>query len=266
MRDAWRRHWPEYLMEALGLGLFMVSAAAFATLLFHPGSPVSRIVPDAHVRRALMGVAMGLTAVGLVYSPWGRRSGAHLNPAVTFTFLRLGKIAGSDAIFYALFQAIGGLSGITLASLVLGRPIADPSVNYVVTVPGPAGPATAFVAEILISLGLMTVVLLASNTPRFARFTGWLAGAVVAAWITVEAPLSGMSMNPARTLASAAPAGVWTAFWIYVTAPPLGMLLAAEVHARLVRRPVRCAKLHHDDRRRCIFRCGYAAAAAAEGE
>jgi aquaporin Z len=248
-------------MEALGLGLFMVSAAAFAALLFHPSSPVSALVPGDHGRRVLMGLAMGLTAVGLIYSPWGRRSGAHLNPAVTLTFLRLGKIAGPDAAFYALFQAAGGVLGMLVAVQVLGPLVAHPSVNYVVTVPGPAGVGIAFVAEVAISLGLMTVVLLVSNTPRLASFTGWFAGAVVTTWIAVEAPVSGTSMNPARTLASAAPAGVWTAFWIYVAAPTLGMLLAAEAHVRLARRGVRCAKLHHDERRRCIFRCGYAATA-----
>jgi aquaporin Z len=74
-----------------------------------------------------------------------------------------------------------------------------------------------------------------------------------------------MSLNPARTLASASAAAIWTAFWIYVTAPLLGMLLAAELHVRHRRVPVRCAKLHHDPRRRCIFRCGYAAPVRATG-
>ena len=78
------------------------------------------------------------------------------------------------------------------------------------------------------------------------------------AYITFEAPISGMSMNPARSFASALLADRWTAFWIYVAAPLIGMLLAAELRLRLSPRPVRCAKLHHDNPRRCIFRCGYA--------
>lgn len=67
-----------------------------------------------------------------------------------------------------------------------------------------------------------------------------------------------MSMNPALSFASALPASLWTSFWVYLTAPPLGMLLAAELYLRLALRPVRCAKLHHAGRRRCIFRCGWA--------
>jgi aquaporin Z len=71
-----------------------------------------------------------------------------------------------------------------------------------------------------------------------------------------------MSMNPARTLASALPGNLWQALWIYFVGPTAGMLLAVEVY-RLIRRTpdVICAKLNHHTRRRCIFRCGYAKAA-----
>lgn len=257
MRDALRSHWPEYLMEAAGLGVFMVSASAFAVLVFHSSSPVGRLLDVPLARRLLMGVAMGLTAIGLVYSPWGQRSGAHFNPAVTLAFFRLGKVRGWDAAFYVLAQCAGGVSGMLVAAAVLRGFIADPGVNYVTTVPGDLGAGVAFAAEALISLGLMATVLAASNSPALGRFTGMLAGGLVALYITVEAPLSGMSMNPARSLAAAVPAELWTSFWVYLTAPPLGMLLAAELH-RWRQRPVMCAKLHHASARRCIFHCGYA--------
>ena len=105
---------------------------------------------------------------------------------------------------------------------------------------------------------VMTVVLAVSNHPRHARLTGLCAGLLVATFITLEAPLSGMSMNPARTVGSAAWAHDWTALWIYFTAPPLGMLAAAEASLRLPgAREVWCAKLHHDNDKRCIFRCQY---------
>ena len=81
-----RHHWPEYLMEAAGLGLFMISAGAVTTLFEYPGSPINHWIGSAFVRRSLIGLAMGVTAIGLIYSPWGQQSGAHLNPAVTLTF------------------------------------------------------------------------------------------------------------------------------------------------------------------------------------
>ena len=259
MRNAVTQHWPEYLMEAAGLGLFMVSACLFATLLEHPGSPVRQALPAPLLRRLLMGLAMGLTAVGIIYSPWGKQSGAHINPSVTLSFLRLGKVKPWDAFFYVVAQFAGGVSGILLAAAILWPWIADPSVNYVATVPGAGGTGLAFLAELLISFGLMSTVLIASNGDRLARFTGLFAGILVATYITVEAPLSGMSMNPARTFGSALPGQVWTALWIYFTAPPLGMLLAAEAYRRVKgAHAILCAKLHHQNDKRCIFRCGYA--------
>jgi aquaporin Z len=254
-----RRHWPEYAGEAAGLGLFMLSACVFGVLLAHPGSRLVQSLPDPLVRRALMGVAMGLTAVALIYSPWGRRSGAHLNPATTLAFWRLGKIATPDALAYAAAQAVGGLAGVLLAAAAVGSALAHPDVRYAATVPGAAGTMGAFAAEAAITFVLMTVVLHVSNSAALARFTGLAAGALVAIYITVEAPVSGMSMNPARSLASALPAGAWEAFWVYVIAPPLGTLVAAEVYARARgERAVYCAKLHHDRGGRCIFRCRYA--------
>jgi aquaporin Z len=257
--DALRRHWPEYLMEAAGLGLFMVAAGLFATLLWYPASPLAQALPDGMMRRALMGLIMGLTAVAIIYSPWGQQSGAHINPAVTLTFWRLGKVATWDAVFYALAQFAGGALGVLAVLALLGAIFADPPVSYVATRPGAAGVAIALLAEAVISFGLMTMILFTTNTPRLMRLTGVFAGCLVALYITFEAPLSGTSMNPARTLASALPGSLWQGLWIYFVGPTAGMLLAVEFY-RLIRRTpeVICAKLNHHTHRRCIFRCGYA--------
>lgn len=255
---ALEEHWPEYLIEALGLSFFMISACSFATLIFHPSSPVNSTVTSPLLQRALMGVMMGLTAIAIIYSPWGKRSGAHINPSTTLTFLRLGKVAPPDAILYTVAQFAGGIAGILISSLLLGNLVSDPSVNYVTTAPGPQGPIVAFVAEVLISFLLMTAILFASNHECSARWTGVIAGGLVAIYISIESPLSGMSLNPARTLGSAIGAWSWTALWLYFTAPPLGMLMAAEVYTRIRgRERVMCAKLHHRNNQRCIFRCGY---------
>lgn len=266
MRKALLEHWPEYLMEAAELGLFMISACVFVVILEHPASPLPAAIGDPLLRRFLIGVAMGLTAVAIVYSPLGKRSGAHFNPAVTLSFFRLGKIEPWDAVFYILAQFVGGVVGVVAASAVLGRAlVADPAVNYVATVPGEHGTALAFVAETVISFGLMLTVLLVSNTRRLNRYTALFAGTLVATYITLEAPVSGMSMNPARSFASALPGDVWTALWIYFTAPPLGMLLAAETYVRLKgQASVLCCKLHHENHERCIFRCRYGEHAVAQ--
>ncbi|MBW4632623.1 MAG: aquaporin [Iphinoe sp. HA4291-MV1] len=253
-----RKHYPEYLMEAAGLGIFMISAAVVSALLEHPTSPIRQAISDPLLRRFIIGVAMGLSAIAIIYSPWGKQSGAHINPVVTFTFFRLSKIKPADALFYILAQFGGGLLGLLLAVRVLRGAVTDPAVNYVVTIPGASGAGVAFLAELMISFGVMLMILFVSNTPKLARFTGIFAGVLIATYITVEAPLSGMSMNPARTLASAITAHNWTAIWVYFTAPLLGMLTAAEVYVRTQgRNAVKCAKLHHNNNKRCIFRCGY---------
>lgn len=249
-------HWAESGMEAALLGLFMVSACSFTVLFELPSSPFHQAIPDAMVRRAVIGVAMGLTAIALIYSPWGQRSGANMNPAVTLTFYRLGKIRRPDAALYILGQFLGGVGGVMVAGLVLRNSLSRPEVLFAATHPGSAGPWVALAAEFLISFVMMSMVLRVSNRPALMRYTGLFAGLLVAIYITFEAPYSGMSMNPARSFASALPASVWTDFWIYLIAPPLGMLAAAEVYLLAgTSAEVKCCKLYHNPNQRCTF-CG----------
>jgi len=254
---ALRAHWPEYLIEGWALGSFMISAGIVATAFGSQTSPISIAVADPLLRNAICGIAMGLTAVALIHSPWGKRSGAHMNPAVTLTFLRLGKTKGWDAFFYIVAQTIGGTAGVLLVAALFGRAFTDAPVSYAATMPGAGGPTLAFAAEMTISAVLMFVILALSGTQRFARWTGFAAGALVALYISFESPLSGMSMNPARTFASAAPAMQWDHFWIYVFAPLTGMLGAAQLFLAISGwRKLRCAKLLHPAGQRCIH-CGY---------
>jgi len=243
-------------MEAGLLGIFMLSACLFSVLLFYPESPVAALIPDPSLRRVLMGVAMGSTAVALNYSPWGKQSGAHYNPAVTLAFTRLGKIAPGDALGYVGAQFLGAVLGVCAAVILVRSMLAHGDVHYAVTRPGAYGVLAAFAAETMISFILMSVVLTSLKRASLARHTGLFAGLLVATFISVEAPISGMSMNPARTLGSGFWAGDWTALWVYFTAPPLGMLAAAELYLRRQRTPVFCAKLHHQNHKRCIF-CEY---------
>ncbi len=256
MFEAIKKNWQEYLMEAWGLGMFMISACFFGVVLFHPNSPL--IALGAMLRNVLMGAAMGTTAIGIICSPWGRRSGAHINPSITLTFWRLGKVKGWDAAFYVLAQFAGGTLGVLLSWLVLGELLADSAVNFVVTVPGKSGFGAAFAAEVIISFLMMMMVLVFSNAPRWSRLTPFFAGILVAIYITFENPFSGMSMNPARSFGSAVVANVWTGWWIYFIAPPLAMLLAAEVYVRVKGlREVYCAKFYHHGTTRCIFNCRF---------
>jgi aquaporin Z len=255
-KQSLRVHWPEYLIEGWALGMFMVSAGVFATALDYPGSPLHNSIADENARRALVGIAMGLTAIGLIYSPWGKRSGAHMNPAVTLAFLRLKHVARWDAAFYILAQFIGGTLGVLLVRSVLGDAFAQPPVAHAATMPT-HGVAIAFGAEFAISFLMMTMVLRVSNSERYMRYTGLWAGVLVALFIGFEAPYSGMSMNPARSFASAFPAGMWGGLWIYFVAPILAMQAAVALHLKLRgAASVKCSKLLHTADQRCIH-CGY---------
>src|SRR5438876_11762968 len=128
-----KEHWPEYFCEAAELGLFLISAGLFTILLHHPRSPVVNFIPSEFTRRMLTGIAMGGTAIALVFSPLGKRSGAHFNPAVTLTFWRLGKVKNWDAFFYVIAQFIGGIAGVFVVTLVARTMLSHPAVKYVAT-------------------------------------------------------------------------------------------------------------------------------------
>ena len=249
-----RFHWPEYLMEAAEVALFLFLICIFAGLLLYPASPLRHFVGNAAGLRALMGLAVGLTVVGIVMSPWGQQSGGHFNPALTLAFYRLGKMSLPDAFFYMAAQFAGAIGGVCIARFLLPGIVSRRAVKYAVTAPGPSGSALAFVGELTTSFVLMSTILVASNRETLARYTPYFVGFLYATFIFLEAPLSGMSMNPARTLAPALHASYWHALWLYFVAPTLGMLIAAEafLRARGGIYPF-CVKLHHANNKRCFF-------------
>ena len=249
-----REHWKDYLIEGAGLGLFMISAAVFTTAFEYHNSPLYQSIPNPTLRRGLIGIAMGLTAILIIYSPWGQRSGAHLNPAVTLTYYRLGRIEATDAIGYIISQFLGGIAGVYLGVLLLGEAFTGQDVKFAITAPG-WGLSWAFGAEFLVSFIMMTVILNVSNKKKIAGYTGIIAGILIAIFITTEAPISGMSMNPARSVASAVPAHVFQGWWVYFIAPIFGMLLASEFYIRTVGYDsILCAKLHHGTSQPCLFK------------
>ena len=256
--DAIAAHWPEYLMEGLELALFMLAACTFATFLFYANSPVLRRIPSPHARLTLMGLAMGLTAIAIILSPMGRRSGAHFNPAVSITFWLLGRMHRLDAMFYVAAQFLGGAFGVFIARELIGIPLGSPSVRYVITVPGRFGTSGAFFVELFMGLLLMTVVLVSGSSARLSRYSWLLVGLLVMTYVIVFSAVSGFGLNPARTVSSALFAGIWTGIWIYLSAPLLGMSIAAALFVTVSGAgTIYCGKTYHDLESPCPFRCRF---------
>lgn len=255
--EALKQHWPDYLKEAFGLFAFMVGAGAFTTLFEYPGSPVRQAIASDLLRHIALGLVMGCVTAAIIYSPWGQKSGAHINPAVTWSFYRLGKIGGWDAVFYTVFQFLGAVVAPVVLLLALGEPFTHEKVKYATTQPGPPGALVAFAAEFVISFVLMLVLLVAINSARWEKKAGAFAAALIALYIAFESPLSGMSLNPARSFGSALTAGQWKGMWLYFVAPMASMLLAAEVYLRMRRRGwIDRAEVNEGGKPRCLI-CDY---------
>ena len=189
-----------------------------------------------------------------------------MNPAFTLSFWVMGKINTVDAVYYAVFQFVGGVAGSLLSYVLTAGLLADPQANWAATVPGPDGVPAALLSELIIAFILMFVVALMLDS-RFDQLTGVAAGCLIFLYVLYESPYSGFGMNPARSFASALPSGTWTAFWIYLVAPPLGMLTAVFVHNYLLGMPNEFTqpKLNPNHMTRCIH-CGYEPPAAGQGQ
>jgi aquaporin Z len=229
MKASFQKNKVHYLQEALGLGIFMASACFFGALLEAKDSSLHLAIQNNFLRTVLMGLLMGVTALFIFYSPFTSPSGSHINPAVTIAFLRLGKICRYDALFYIVFQFIGGTVTVYMMQLLMGHTLINAPVNSVATVPGKAGIWAALVTEFIIGFIMMSMVLFTSTNEKLKKHTRFIAGCMVCLYVIIAGPISGFGMNPARSFASALPAGIWTAFWIYLPTPVVSMLCAVQL-------------------------------------
>jgi len=237
MIENFKRHWREYLMEAAGLAGFVLGAGLLTIFLEHPDFPAMQSsfggAENAIWRRVPLGILMGVYIAGVIYL-FGEKSGAHINPAATWTFFRLGKINFADTIFYTVAQFAGAVAAAHLLKATLGGWFAHPLVGYGVTKPMPPhGSTSAFIAEFIISFVLMFAVLIVISSKSLEKYAAPVSGVLIALYLIFELPFSGMSLNPARSFAAALAANKWEHLWIYFVAPPVAMLLAAEIYARI---------------------------------
>jgi len=228
IKASFRKNWIHYLQEALGLAIFMISACFFAAMLEAKNSTLHLAIHSSFIRTVIMGLLMGATALFIFYSPWTSPSGSQINPAVTLSFFRIGKMCPWDVLFFILFQFAGGTLAVYAMQLILGSKLTSLPVNSVATVPV-GGNLPALITEFFIAFVTMILVMFTSHHKKLKNYTRIFAGCLVCTWVIVAGPISGFGMNPARSFASALPAHIWTAFWIYLFVPIAGMLSATEI-------------------------------------
>ena len=258
LADAVRAHWREYLMEGSEIGALMISTCISGTFLYSSDSPIQYLNLSRTFRAVLMGTAVAITTFVIIRSPFGRRTGAHINPAVTLTFFWLERVHRWDAVCYVIAHFAGAVAGVLAAREILGVRLSAPPVRYLVTLPGSRGSPIAFLSEFVLSALLMGVVLYGSNHRVLSRFTPLFVAILTVFYFALSSSIAGFSVNPARTFSSALHAWIWQGIWIYFLAPCLGMLTAAAAYVkRMGRDRVYCAKVFHDLRSTCPFACRF---------
>ncbi len=252
--------WQAYLSELIGTALLVGVGVSFVILDFAAGSPVVSMLPAAGLRRAITGCLFGVTGAAIAISQVGRISGAHINPVVTLAFYIKGKLSFRNTVGYILAQFMGAIAG-SIPLLLWGQ--AGRSVNFGVTVPGAGYTVwSALGGEIVTTICLIVGLFVFLGHKRLRPYTPLLFPFLYAVMVYLEAPLSGTSTNPARTLGPAVVSGVWSGWWIYFIGPLIGTFIGVGLHrfSWLKRFEIEIAKIYHFEYDRYqVFKTGLSA-------
>lgn len=203
------------LLVGVGLSIVIVD--------FGRSSPLVSAIPSMAARRALTGFLFGTTGMCVALSPVGRVSGAHINPVVSLAFWAEGALPNPAVLPYIASQLVGATVGALplLAWGQMGR-----SVSFGATAPGSAGIVVAFAGEVATTFILVASLLAFVGHSRLRRFTPAIFPPMYALMVWIEAPYSGTSTNPARSLGPDVIALASHSYWLYWAAPVLGTALA----------------------------------------
>jgi aquaporin Z len=244
------RPWPKFFAELIGTALLVLVGLSLVIFMFGDGTPMAQVIPGEALRRLVTGFLFGTTGALIALSPVGKVSGAHINPAVSLGFSLMGKLDPPIALGYIVAQLIGGVLGSIplLAWGQMGR-----SVAFGATAPGSGYSTTeALLGEVITTFAMVALLAVFLAFREIRRFTPALFPPLYAVMVCLEAPVSGTSTNPARSLGPAVISGTWHSWWIYWLGPFLGMLLAIIACSRLASR-IEVAKLYHFDSDRGDF-------------
>lgn len=232
--------------EGLGTMLLVLVGCSFVVLDFAPHSPVVQWIPDAGARRALTGFLFGTTGGLIAVSTLGKISGAHINPVVTLVFWLQKKLSGRLALQYVGAQLAGAIVGAFLLSRIFGSWAS--ALHDAATLPGTSGVWVAVLGEIGSTICLVVGLLLFLRSPVLRKYTPAIFAPLYAFLVWAEAPLSGTSTNPARSLGPQLISHTWHAWWIYWVGPATGGLMGIGIMLGLfpwLWQEIEVAKLYH---------------------
>ena len=257
MQQKWwqQLHWKEYTAELLGTAIMIFVGLSAVVFNMSENLPMVKLLPDRSLRLLLTGTIFAGSGSLVAISPLGKLSGGHINPSVSLAFWLQGKMHRHDFIAYVIAQFIGAIAGEALLITVWGR--YAQSINNGITLPG-QGYALwyVFLAEVLITFLLVLLIFIFVSSKTLMRWTPLMTWIVVAIMVWRESPISGTSLNPARSFAPALLSGVWQDQWLYAIAPPLGAA-AGVIGFRLLtfgEGKILTGKLFHVPHYRCIFK------------
>ncbi len=247
--------WTLFASEFIGTALLIGVGVSFVILDFGKGSPVVNLIPDSGLRRAITGFLFGSTGALIAVSWIGKESGAHINPVVTLAFWAQGKIGRVHALGYIICQLIGGIAG--ALSLLLWNQTGN-SISYGGTFPGQSYSAwTALIGEIITTFALVFLLFVFIGHNKLKRYTPLLFPLLYMIMVFLEAPVSGTSTNPARSIGPSVISGNWSDWWVYWIGPVVGALIGVSVHSLswFKKFEIKVAKLYHfENDRHGVFR------------
>jgi aquaporin Z len=242
LEDSQRRRL--FLSELIGTAILVLVGLSLVIFMFGTGSPMIALIPNEALRRLITGFLFGTTGAMIAISHIGKVSGAHINPAVSLGFCLMGKLDRGLTAGYILAQLVGGVIGALPLLLwgAMGR-----SVAFGATAPGNGySTLSALTGEIVTTFAMVALLCVFLAFRELRRFTPALFPPLYAVMVCLEAPISGTSTNPARSLGPSIISGTWQSGWIYWVGPLLGMLLALFVCSALANR-IEVAKVYHFD-------------------
>lgn len=231
-----------YASEFFGTAILMIAGISAVSLNFGEQAYLASLIPNETVRLALAGAGFGLGVVVVVYSALGQTSGGHLNPALTIAFWMQGKIETKKLAPYIASQCLGSLAGTWIVAMML--PTLSSSVGHGVTsVAEGISSGVAILLEALLVMILIIMIFWMTACHDRSRYTGLAVLIYLMIFVPLVAPLTGTSVNPARSIGPAVYSGNYTDLFVYLVGPLTGAVAGTLIARHILHHQPKCKRV-----------------------